>query len=233
MVTVVSFCLYGNAPYYTDGLFENIALLGTHFPTWKVYVYIAPDVSEDTCARLRACSSVVLRPTFVDGAPNKTYRFFAIDEPEVDLMFVRDADSRIGWKDRWAIRDFLASSSTAHVIRDNPMHVSPIPGGLWGMRRQPGLSLRALYDAYPKKDIEDRWKSDQNFLADVLYPKLYRSMLVHFGAGRYKPYETVSFFPFPWDEDSYCGRIWGATPYVDVPEPRRTPRNVLNFLVRR
>jgi hypothetical protein len=230
MATVVSFCLYGDNPYYTEGLLENIALVGHHFPTWKVYVYVAPDVSERMLSHLRVLSSVVLRPTGVEGAPNKTYRFFAIDEPDVDVMFVRDADSRIGWKDRWAIREFLSSAAQVHVIRDNPMHVSPIPGGLWGMRKQPGLSLRALYDAYPKKDIEDRWKSDQNFLADVLYPKVYRSTLVHFGAGSYKLFEQVSFFPFHWDEESYCGRIWGATPYIDVPEPRRTIRDVLNFL---
>jgi hypothetical protein len=172
----------------------------------------------------------VLRPTGVSGDVNKTYRFFAIDEPDVNVMFVRDADSRMGWKDRWAIREFLASSAGAHVIRDNPMHTAPIPGGLWGMRTQPGLSIRALYEAYPKKGVEDRWKSDQNFLADVLYPKVYRTLLVHFGAGSYKAYEDVVFFPFSWDEDSYCGRIWGAARYIDVPEPRRTPRDVLNFL---
>jgi hypothetical protein len=233
MATVVSFCLYGNDPYYTHGLLENIALIGHHFPSWKVYVYVAPDVSESMLAQLGACSSVVLRPTGVEGAPNKTIRFFAIDEPEVALMFVRDADSRMGWKDRWAIRDFLASSARVHVIRDNKEHTAPIPGGLWGMRKQPGLSLRTLYEAYPKKTVEDRWKSDQNFLADMVYPKVYRTVLVHHGAGSFRSYEDVMYFPFAWDEESYCGRIWGATPYTDVPEPKRTVRDVLNFLVRR
>jgi hypothetical protein len=227
-MNVVSFCLYGpECDRYYTGLLENIALLGHHFPSWKVYVYVAPDVPETFLERIRVCSSVVLRPTDVLGAPNKTYRFFAIDEPDVAVMFVRDTDSRVGWRDRWAMRAFLASDAKAHVIRDNPMHVAPLTGGLWGLRKSAGVAIRPLYEAYPKKSIEDRWCSDQNFLADSVYPKVYRNLLVHFGAGSYKVYEDVVRFPFPWDEESYCGKVRGE-PFVDMPEP---PRQRARFIL--
>lgn len=228
MVYVFSFALYGENPLYTYGLLENIGLIGHHFPTWKVYVYHSPDVPESVLNVLRPCSSVVLRPTGVNGSPNKTYRFFAIDEPDVEVMFVRDADSRVHWKDRWAIREFLKSNMDAHVIRDNPMHTAPITGGLWGIRKSTRVHIQNLYDAYSKKDIEDRWCSDQNFLADMLYPKIYKNLLVHFGAGQHRYRENIYVFPFPWSEETYCGRIQTGT-FIDYGEPPKI-RTTLNFL---
>jgi hypothetical protein len=220
MVCVISFALYGTDPKYVDGLFENLALMQRHFPEWNAYVYTAPDVTEETLTRLRCIPFVMLRPTGVLGFPNKSYRFFAIDEPDVDVMFVRDTDSRIHWRDRWAIRQFLNFPQfQAHVIRDNAMHTAPLTGGLWAIRKSAGLSIQSLYDAYPKKFLDDeRWKADQNFLADVVYPLVHSSLLVHFGRGSYKSYETVVEFPFPWSEETYCGRIQGGV-FVDTVDP--------------
>jgi hypothetical protein len=233
-MNVVSVCLYGpECDRYYTGLLENIALIGHHFPSWKVYVYVAPDVPAPFLERLRVYSSVVLRSTGVLGAPNKSYRFFAIDEPDVAVMFVRDTDSRVGWRDRWAMRAFLASDAKAHVIRDNPMHTAPLTGGLWALRKSACIAIRPLYEAYPKKTIEDRWCSDQNFLADSVYPKIYRNLLVHFGAGSYKAYEDVAPFPFPWAEETYCGRVETA-PFIDHPEPRvQRPVWLLHGLISR
>lgn len=221
---VVSFCLYGpECPLYSEGLLENIALIGHHFPTWLVYVYVAPDVPESFLDRLRVCSSVRLRLTNVLGAENKTFRFFAIDEPDVDTMFVRDTDSRIGWRDRWAMQQFLSSSCVAHTIRDNPEHTAPLLGGLWALTSAARLSLRTLYEAYPHKRVETRYCSDQNFLADCVYPKVRRSLLVHHGAGVIRPGEHVVSFPFPWSEDTYCGRVQHG-PFLDTQQPRPTPK---------
>jgi hypothetical protein len=144
-------------------------------------------------------------------------------------MFVRDTDSRIHWRDRWAIRQFVDQPEFhTHVIRDNTMHTAPLTGGLWGIRKSAGLSIRSLYSAYPKKFLDDeRWRADQNFLADVLYPLVYRSLLVHFGAGWYKPFETVIEFPFPWSEETYCGRIQEGV-FVDTVDPPALRGRVLH-----
>ena len=63
------------------------------------------------------------------------YRFLALDEEGVELMMVRDADSRIHVRDRWTIHTFVESKHKAHVIRDHPEHKTPILGGLWGLKR--------------------------------------------------------------------------------------------------
>lgn len=223
MVNAFSFCLYGpeNVRYY-PGMLENIYLVGKHFPSWKVYIYYAPDVEEPMMNQLRACSNVVLIPTGITGEKNMIHRFFAIDEPGVDLMMVRDADSRIHWKDRWAIRGFVESPCLAHTIRDNVQHGARMMGGLWGIKKMAGINIRAEYNAY----IEDstswyRTAHDQNFLADVIYPKVLPHLLIHCSnAPLFRDEKNIVVFPFEWTNDVYCGRV--EFNYVDRPEPRPT-----------
>jgi len=227
MVNAFSFCLYG--PYnfrYYPGMLQNIELAARHFPGWKVYVYVAPDVDPSMLETLASYPSVVLRETGVLGAPNMIHRFYAIDEPEVDLMLVRDADSRIHWKDRWAIRDFLRRPQfVAHAIRDNPEHKSELLGGLWGLRKSAQINVRAEYSTY----VEDvmtwglRNGHDQSFLTDVIYPKVASRLLVHYSCGRFLRYEHAIEFPFDWTNGFYCGAV-ELTLAEDLPEPPTTAR---------
>jgi hypothetical protein len=229
MVNVFSFCLYGpENPKYYRGMLENILLAGMYFPTWKVYIYYAPDVTEAMMNHLAACTSVVLIPTHITGPANMIHRFYAIDDPDVQLMMVRDADSRIHWKDRWAIREFIQSPCVAHTIRDNIEHTALMMGGLWGLKKSSGLSVRSLYSLY----VEDRSKGhrqahDQNFLGDVIYPLVLDRLLVHYSNGRVRLGEIYTAeFPFNWTNDVYCGRI--ELEYLEHPEPPRTyPRAFL------
>jgi hypothetical protein len=220
MVNVLSFCLYGpDNPKYYVGLLENIFLAGKYFPDWKVYVYYAPDVTQDMVDRLKACSSVVLRETGVCGPINMIHRFYAIDEDGVDLMMVRDADSRIHWKDRWAIREFSSHPEfVAHTIRDNIEHTADMMGGLWGVRKSSGLHMHSEYAGY-KEDMDKghRIGHDQNFLSDVIYPKLVQRMLVHYSNARRKIGEYAVEFPFEWTNDVYCGRV--ELEYMERPQP--------------
>lgn len=220
MVNAFSFCLYGpeNQKYYR-GLLENIFLAGKYFPTWKVYVYYGPDVTEGMINHLSVCTSVVLRPTGLYGEPNMIQRFYAIDEPEVDLMMVRDADSRIHWKDRWAIRDFVGRPEfVAHTIRDNFEHTAAMMGGLWGIRKSAGFSMHEAYASYASyPDKGHRNGHDQNFLSDVIYPRVLPSLLVHYSNKRVRLGERATEFPFEWSNDIYCGRV--ELEFLDRPEP--------------
>lgn len=222
MVRVFSFCLYGpENPLYYEGLIENIVLIQTHFPSWKVYVYVAPDVTPQMMNRLRSYSNVVIRTTGKLGAINMTHRFYAIDEPEVEIMMCRDADSRVHWKDRWAIEQFLASSFMVHTIRDNVEHTATMMGGLWGMRKVPGISLYDLHEEYKARPIDWGVGYDQSFLNDKLYPRVIDIILAHYSFDNCRfVRETAEKFPFEWSNDVYCGRVEHL---VSQPEPRKPP----------
>jgi hypothetical protein len=42
----------------------------------------------------------------------------------------RDSDSRIIPREEEAVRDWLASNKTYHIMRDHPAHCIPILGGI-------------------------------------------------------------------------------------------------------
>ena len=210
MVNVFSFCLYNppNPLYYT-GLFENVAMIQKYFPTFLVYIYIGNDVPTQTCDALRAYPNVRLHFTGQTGAVNMVHRFFAIDEPEVDVMLVRDADSRVHWKDRWAIAQFLADPvAKVHTIRDAPVHTTAIMGGLWGMKKMDGFSMRAVHTQFSEVvPPEDRWGADQYFLKLAVYPLIKHTLLIHSSNGwKYEPSETLASFPFLYSKDVFCGK---------------------------
>lgn len=220
MVNVFSFCLYGpENPRYYPGLLGNISLAERYFPDWKVYVYVGSDVEPSMLEILDKSPNVIVRYTNVTGPINMIHRFYAIDEPNVDLMMVRDADSRIHWKDRWAIREFVNHPEfVAHTIRDNIEHTADMMGGLWGIRKTSGLNMHTEYANYTEDTSKGRRVGhDQNFLSDVIYPKVVFRMLVHYSNGRRKVGEYAVEFPFEWTNDIYCGRI--ENDFVDRQQP--------------
>jgi len=210
MVKVFSFCLYGppNPRYYPVPMLQNIYLIGTHFPDWKVYIYAAPDVDPEFLTQVAMYSNVVVKPTEKHGAINMVERFFAIDEPDVEIMFVRDADSRVHYKDRWAINDFLRRPEfIAHAIRDHPEHSAAMMGGLWGLRKTDNISISNQYALYVSNPIDCGYGIDQSFLKTYVYPYVRGALLVHLGgdAPQYKNEHTIQF-PFSYSMSLFCGR---------------------------
>lgn len=209
MVNTFSFCLYGPYnPRYYDPLLKTISNIHKYYPDWHIYIWCGPDVDAGYLAHLRTLANVVIRETGILGERNMIQRFFTIDEPGVDIMMVRDADSILNWRDRWAINEFLASSFQAHTIRDHRDHSASLMGGLWGIRKSAGLSIRNLYAGYTE-DVSrgHRLAHDQNFLGDVVYPLVRDRLLVHYSNRMGRPGEHAVEFPFLWSEDSFCGRI--------------------------
>jgi hypothetical protein len=152
------------------------------------------------------------------------HRFYAIDEDEVDLMMVRDADSRIHWKDRWAIRQFVNQPNfVAHIIRDSKVHNVRMPGGLWGIRKSAGIRIRDEYDMFLKNVRDHGAGYDQSFLAERIYPRILGNILVNHSYGLSYPGETGVEFPFAWSNETFCGRPETNT-YIDRPEPQQELR---------
>jgi hypothetical protein len=220
MVKVFSFCLYGppNPRYYPIPMTQNIELIQKHFPGWKVYLYVSPDVDSEFLQQISQYPNVVLKRTGKLGTINRLERLFAIDEPEVETMFVRDADSRVHWKDRWAINDFLSKPRfIAHIIRDNKDHASKILAGLWGIHKTARIHIRALYEAFLKnpKDLffgEDG--IDQSFLGSYLYPIIKSRLLLHYSHKHVVIGENGVECPFEYNDNCHCGKVDGPE-FVD------------------
>ena len=229
MVNAFSFCIYGPVrPKYHEGLKENIRLAAAHFPDWRVIVYVGSDTPPAYIQSLRVYPTVVVHLTGITGHRNSLTRFFALEDPDVGLMMVRDADSRIHWKDQWAIERFVASDRGAHIIRDHPDHGAAIPAGLWGLRagvlarsvRELVADWTPLHGGFGDPMNPTGFGVDQAFLKLVVYPLIIDQALVHYSCACVFPGEHTEAFPFEWSPELYCGQI------VDV----RPPRRPLDFL---
>ena len=45
---------------------------------------------------------------------------------------MRDSDSRLNPRERFAVEEWIQSGKAVHTIRDHPNHERPLNGGLWG-----------------------------------------------------------------------------------------------------
>lgn len=216
MVNAFSFCLYGpsNPRYYTP-LIENLKIIFQYFPSWKVWIHVGPDVDTSYLAVLRSFPNTVVVETGISGPANMICRFYTIDDPNVDLMLVRDADSLIHWRDRWAIQRFLERpDSIAHTIRDHKDHGTGIMGGLWGIRKSAGINIQQEYQRYLQVPTDHGVAHDQNFLATQIYPLVVSRMLVHYSNNMLLSGEIGEEFPFAWNETTFCGKIEIPSPEV-------------------
>lgn len=204
---VFSFCIYGKNELYYRGLKENLLLIQEHFPLWHVFIYMGISARKDLLSELMEYPNTHWFSTGCEGSVNMVWRFFAIDNPEVESMHVRDADSRCHIRDRWCIEQFMNSEHTAYTIRDNPEHQIRIMGGLWGCRK---LSFN-MFDLYLKSRRELLSKSsevgyDQDFLAKFVWNRLKHSF-ASYGYARVEKEEHYTPIDSALPERPYCGMV--------------------------
>jgi len=199
---VFSFSLYGSNKKYTEGMVINARQISERFPSARIHIYIADDVPSEIVEKLRSYSAVHLIPVKRElGSINMFDRFYAIDDPECDLLFVRDADSRIHDRDVACIEDFVASDKLLHIIRDHKGHNTLIMGGIWGIRKKAllGQSLKDIIQRWLNDNGHPRnYGMDQVFLGRVIYPMLVKSAMIHDANMHFRQSESV-FQPFRVD----------------------------------
>ena len=199
---VFSFCLYGTKPKYVEGMHQNIKTIGERFPDFTVFIYYGVDAPINEFNNYK---NVMLIPGKFSGNQLMLDRFCAIDDKSVEIMFVRDADSRINERDEWCIREFMKSSKMFHIIRDHPFHTTSIMGGLWGIKRGciQHITMLSLIDFY-RKSKKNVLGYDQHFLRDILYPRIASNCLIH---GCVRMFHNEEVFPIPFkNAHMFCGQ---------------------------
>lgn len=169
-MNVLSFSLWGNRAIYRVGMLANLKLAADFYPDWEVWVYH------------REIEKPFLTQLAKDGAKLKEFpcnngmmaRFLAIDEPDVERMLVKDADSRIGQREIGPVTEWVKSDLPFHTIRDHPHHIPPIIGGHFGCTKAglKGTLMRQLAEGFSdrKGNRDEVYNSDQIFLAARVWP---------------------------------------------------------------
>lgn len=182
---VISFSLWGDNPKYTIGALENAHLASTLFPGWLCYFYYDYSVPVDILTELQSKENVKL---LYGGSKESRYfwRFFPVDDPEIEIVICRDTDSRLSLRDKLAVHHWLLSEKNFHIIRDHPWHNSTVNAGLWGSRY---LDLEMVGEVYDfLKTATPIFGFDQQFLSERIMPKVRDTCFIH---DEFKGYHSI------------------------------------------
>ncbi len=189
---VISFSLWGDSEKYTIGSIENARLAQKYYPGWICRFYIgqstirlAPEIVE----RLSLFNNTeIIRMPIEGDWDGMFWRFSACSDPEVDYVLSRDCDSRLSLRESKAVKEWVKSGKSFHIIRDHPWHSGLlILGGLWGAQTHILRDMDIMISNYDK--LNNSYNSDQEFLAERVYPRVKESCLIHddFNGGRKIP----------------------------------------------
>lgn len=177
MKKIISFSLWGNQPRYIGGAIQNIKLAKILYPDWICRFYIGNSIKEDYIKKLLKFDNVEIINMNVPGDwRGMFWRFSAISEPDVSIMIVRDADSRLSKREAVAVKEWENSNFKFHIMRDNPQHATEILGGMWGSKKGIIDNINILIDEYSKGDF---WQVDQNFLKEKIWPIIKDYAMIH------------------------------------------------------
>jgi len=213
---VFSFCIYGDKKKYCQGLVENIKIINKDFPDYEIWIYTGTNVPQNYLDEYKNLPNTRLIYTNETGASLMCYRFFPIDDQLVTLQFTRDADSRIGERDKWAINEFIKSDKTFHIIRDHYWHKRRITSGLMGIKRdafpiEKNIKIEELYNNWSNdisiNKIKNDYDTDQLFNETIVYPLVKDNALIHSNIIGFKG-ENVTSIDHPLtDETLFMGNV--------------------------
>lgn len=167
----LSFSLWGDKPIYNVGAIKNAQLWKDVYPDWQMVVYFDNSVPKSTIEELvgLGVNCIYFEDANVYGM---FWRFFALDLLDCEYAIFRDSDSRISVRESLAVKEWVDSGKSLHVMRDHPGHRIPygnntlgVLGGMWGIKNNV-LPIIDMINKFPKSK-EHNYGNDQTFLKMV------------------------------------------------------------------
>jgi hypothetical protein len=190
MNKVISFALYGHKNLYCLGLIENINIINEKYNDWKIYVYYN-DIPDNILNILKNKINTYLFECSHNGYKweGMFWRFYPIENDNIDYFLSRDADSRISDREMRLVNEWISSGKSFHIIRDHPFHNIEILGGTFGVNVKKFKEL-SIYNNFKNIDYYkeyyyniynkhiERWP-DQDFLQKIIYPIIRNDNISH------------------------------------------------------
>lgn len=162
---IISFSLFGNNSKYIEPAVLNTQLAPVLFPGWTCRFYVDDSVSAEAVQRFRNNGAEVIKVgTPLDNWPGTMWRFLAINDPEVEYVIFRDADSIICYRDAAAVSEWIKSGTLFHTIRDSGSHTALILAGMWGAKAGAVPNMQERIQNFVDEGYPSRHFADQDFL---------------------------------------------------------------------
>jgi len=109
---VVSYGLYGSNPKYTVGAIRNAELVKVWFPGWVARFYCDNTVPANIIKTLKDLDAEIVTISDIKGGiAGMFWRFLVADDDTVDRYIIRDTDSRLNPRERFAVEVYPLSLS--------------------------------------------------------------------------------------------------------------------------
>jgi tetratricopeptide (TPR) repeat protein len=145
---VISFSLWGTAPFYGYGAMINLVLARTVYPGWSCRYYVAADAPRPAVAFLRDNGADVRNTEDEYPGVGLFQRFLVMNDHTVGRFLVRDCDARLSAAEADLVRQWIDSGYPFHVVRDHVLHNELMIGCLWAGRTDCGIDIVALMRLY-------------------------------------------------------------------------------------
>lgn len=165
---IISFSLFGNNSKYIEPAVLNTQLAPVLFPGWTCRFYVDDSVSAEAIQRFKNNGAEVIKVDApLDNWPGTMWRFLAINDPEVEYVIFRDADSIICYRDAAAVSEWIKSGTLFHTIRDSGSHTALILAGMWGAKAGavPDMQERIqnfVDEGYPSRHLPTKYFLEKN-----------------------------------------------------------------------
>jgi tetratricopeptide (TPR) repeat protein len=176
---VISFSLWGTAPFYAYGAMINLVRSRTVYPAWRCRYYVAADVPKPCVAYLRDNGADVRNIEDEYPGVGLFQRFLVMNDPSVGRFLVRDCDARLSKPEADLVRQWIDSGYPFHVMRDHVLHNELMIGCTWAGRTDTGIDIVDLMRRYFTQGPTAKYGHDQRMLGQMLWPLIRGRCLVH------------------------------------------------------
>jgi tetratricopeptide (TPR) repeat protein len=176
---VISFSLWGPAPFYSYGAMINLVLSRTIYPGWSCRFYVDATVPPACVTFLRDNGADVRNIEDEYPGVGLFQRFLVMNDSTVGRFLVRDCDARLSAAEAGLVQQWIESGYPFHVARDHVMHNELMIGCTWAGRTDCGIDIVELMRRYFRFGPTAKYGHDQRMLGLMLWPLIRGRCLVH------------------------------------------------------
>lgn len=203
MKNIISFSLFGKEPMYWCGALANIRLAEEIYPNYICRFYIDKESPKELINTIVGKNVEKVFMYNRGGWDGAFWRFIPATEKDVNIFLCRDTDSRLSWREKFAVDEWLSSDKNAHIMRDHPFHRNPMLAGMWGCRNQilNGFKQRIL--TWP---VFQAKCDDQRFLATYIYDPIIKYSVFEHSEYNIKYHNNIHKFPSLRINNEFVGK---------------------------
>jgi hypothetical protein len=181
----IAYSLFGQVEKYRVGLLRNLEIAPLLYPDWTCLVYCDERNFQSLMELALPHARFILQDTYSHELAGAAWRLNACTELGAEAIIFRDTDSLLGEREKAIVDSWLSSGHDVHLIRDHPLHFSPVMAGMFGVKGEAVSLLARMVEQYLGGHRQHVYGDDQVFLNKHFYPKIKHQALVHTTSVRY------------------------------------------------